>query len=86
MIDISLTQIDPATNRVVAQYIGTGGDALRIGHGAAWMCSFFLQELWRVPLPLIKADKAGIIRVSAGAAGVLNAPQSRLVRSEPKPR
>jgi hypothetical protein len=52
MIDIPLTQIDPSTNKVVAQYVGTGGDALRIGHGAAWMCSFFLQEVWRVPLPL----------------------------------
>jgi virginiamycin B lyase len=52
MIDIPLTQIDPATNRVVVQYVGKGGDALRIGHGAAWMCSFFLEEVWRVPLPL----------------------------------
>lgn len=52
MIDIPLTQIDPVTNRVVAQYVGKGGDAIRIGHGAAWMCSFFLQEVWRVPLPL----------------------------------
>jgi virginiamycin B lyase len=52
MIDIPLTQIDPSTNKVVAQYVGTGGDALRIGNGAAWMCSFFLQEVWRVPLPL----------------------------------
>jgi YVTN family beta-propeller protein len=52
MVDIPLTQIDPTTNRVVAQYVGKGGDALRIGHGAAWMCSFFLQEVWRVPLPL----------------------------------
>ncbi|MCK1466860.1 hypothetical protein [Bradyrhizobium sp. CW10] len=52
MINIPLTQIDPATNKVVAQYVGKGGDALRIGHGAAWMCSFFLQEVWRVPLPL----------------------------------
>jgi DNA-binding beta-propeller fold protein YncE len=52
MIDIPLTQIDPATNKVVAQYVGKGGDSLRIGHGAAWMCSFFLQEVWRVPLPL----------------------------------
>lgn len=52
MIDIPLTQIDPATNKVVAQYVGRGGDALRIGHGAAWMCSFFLQEVWRVALPL----------------------------------
>jgi YVTN family beta-propeller protein len=52
MIDIPLTQIDPATNKVVAQYVGKGGDALRVGHGAAWMCSFFLQEVWRVALPL----------------------------------
>lgn len=52
MIDIPLTQIDPAGNRVVAQYVGKGGDALRVGHGAMWMCSFFLQEVWRVPLPL----------------------------------
>jgi virginiamycin B lyase len=52
MVDIPLTQIDPATNQVVAQYVGTGGDALRIGHGAIWMCSFFLQEVWRVLLPL----------------------------------
>jgi virginiamycin B lyase len=52
MINIPLTQINPATNRVLAQYVGNGGDALRIGHGAAWICSFFLQEVWRVPLPL----------------------------------
>jgi virginiamycin B lyase len=52
IIDVPLTQIDPATNKVVAQYVGNGGDALRIGHGAVWMCSFFLQEVWRVPLPL----------------------------------
>lgn len=51
-IDIPLTQIDPVTNRVVAQYVGKGGDAVRVGHGAVWMCSFFLQEVWRVPLPL----------------------------------
>jgi hypothetical protein len=52
MINIPLTQIDPVTNQVVVQYVGQGGDALRIGHGAIWMCSFFLQEVWRVPLPL----------------------------------
>jgi hypothetical protein len=39
MIDIPLAQIDPANNKVVAQYVGKGGDAVRIGHGAAWMCS-----------------------------------------------
>jgi virginiamycin B lyase len=52
MINIPLTQISPVTNKVVTQYVGNGGDALRVGHGAAWICSFFLQEVWRVPLPL----------------------------------
>lgn len=52
MIDVPLTQVDPKTNEVVVQYVGKGGDALRIGFGAAWMCSFVLKELWRVPLPL----------------------------------
>ena len=52
MIDIPLTQIDPATNQVVAQYIGKGGDANRIGHGTLWISSFFLQEVWRVPVPV----------------------------------
>jgi virginiamycin B lyase len=52
MVDIPLTQIDTTTNKVIAQYVGKGGDALRIGHSSAWMCSFFLQQVWRVPLPL----------------------------------
>jgi virginiamycin B lyase len=51
-IDVPLTQIDPDSNEVRAQFVGTGGDALRVGHRSVWLCSFFLQELWRVPLPL----------------------------------
>jgi virginiamycin B lyase len=51
-IDVPLTQIDPRTNKVVVQFVGTGGDALRVGHGSVWLCSFFLQEVWQVPLPL----------------------------------
>jgi YVTN family beta-propeller protein len=51
-INVPLTQIDPNTNAVVVQFVGEGGDALRVGHGAAWLCSFFLQQVWKVPLPL----------------------------------
>jgi YVTN family beta-propeller protein len=51
-INVPLSQIDSRTNKVVAQYVGTGGDALRVGHRAVWLCSFFLQEVWKVPLPL----------------------------------
>jgi YVTN family beta-propeller protein len=43
-----LTRIDAATNKVTAQFVGLGGDALRVGLGAVWLCSFGLQQLWRI--------------------------------------
>jgi DNA-binding beta-propeller fold protein YncE len=52
-INVPLTKIDPTTNEVVLQFIGRGGDALRVGHGSVWLCSFFLQEVWRAPLPIV---------------------------------
>jgi virginiamycin B lyase len=48
--NVPLTKIDPATNKVVVQFVGEGGDALRVGQGAIWLCSFFLQEAWHVSL------------------------------------
>jgi virginiamycin B lyase len=48
--NIPLTKIDPATNKVVVQFVGRGGDALRVGGGAIWLCSFFLEEAWHVSL------------------------------------
>jgi virginiamycin B lyase len=47
-VDVPLTCIDPATNKVIKQFVGKGGDALRVGLGSVWICSFFLQEIWRV--------------------------------------
>jgi virginiamycin B lyase len=47
-INVPLTCIDPSTNQVVKQFVGKGGDALRVGLGSVWLCSFFLQEVWRV--------------------------------------
>jgi virginiamycin B lyase len=43
-----LSRIDPVTNRVTAQFVGSGGDALRVGFGALWLCSFGLQQVWRI--------------------------------------
>jgi hypothetical protein len=37
-----------STNKVVAQFVARGGDAVRVGHGSVWLCSFKLKELWRV--------------------------------------
>jgi virginiamycin B lyase len=51
-VNVPLTRIDPKMNRVTSQFIGPGGDAIRLGHGALWMCSFLLQELWRVDPPI----------------------------------
>ncbi len=50
-VNVPLTRIDPVTNTVTSQFVGPGGDALRVGHGSLWLCSFFLQEMWRVKPP-----------------------------------
>lgn len=52
MVNVPLTKIDPATNRVTHQFVGPGGDAIRSGFGSLWLCSFFLQEMWRVKAPI----------------------------------
>jgi virginiamycin B lyase len=43
-----LSKIDPATNRVVAQYVGKGGDALREGFGSIWLSNHEFHEVWRI--------------------------------------
>jgi YVTN family beta-propeller protein len=43
-----LSKIDAATNRVVAQYVGKGGDALRVGLGSLWLSNHELHEVWRI--------------------------------------
>lgn len=50
-VNVPLTRIDPTLNKVTSQFVGPGGDALRVGHGSIWICSFFLQEMWRVKPP-----------------------------------
>lgn len=50
-VNVPLTRIDPLTNTVASQFVGPGGDAIRVGHGSLWLCSFFLQEMWRVKPP-----------------------------------
>lgn len=43
-----LSKIDPATNRVVVQYVGKGGDALRVGLGSLWLSNHEFHEVWRL--------------------------------------
>ena len=43
-----LSKINPATNRVVTQYVGKGGDALRVGLGSLWLSNHEFHEVWRI--------------------------------------
>jgi virginiamycin B lyase len=43
-----LSKIDPSNNRVVTQYVGKGGDALRVGLGSLWLSNHEFHEVWRI--------------------------------------
>jgi virginiamycin B lyase len=48
VFEIPLTQIDPETNRVVKQWFGPGGDAVRVGHGSVWLSNIRQENIWRL--------------------------------------
>jgi YVTN family beta-propeller protein len=48
MFDIPLSQIDPDTNKVIKQWMGPGGDAVRVGHGSVWLSNRRQQNVWRI--------------------------------------
>lgn len=48
VFQIPLTEIDPATNAVVKQWTGAGGDSVRVGHGSIWLCNLREQTVWRI--------------------------------------
>jgi virginiamycin B lyase len=37
VFDVPLTAIDGKTNKIIRQWVGRGGDALRFGHGSVWL-------------------------------------------------
>ena len=43
-----LSKIDPSGNRVVKQFVGKGGDALRVGLGSLWLANHEFHEVWRI--------------------------------------
>jgi streptogramin lyase len=47
---LPLTRIDPAADKVVRQWKGTGGDSMRFGHGAIWLTDYHAGTLARIPL------------------------------------
>ena len=43
-----ITRIDIATNKVVQQFEGPGGDAIRYGHGSVWLSNLRAANVWRI--------------------------------------
>jgi hypothetical protein len=44
---IPISEIDPETNAVVKQWVGPGGDSIRVGHGSVWLSNLRQQNVWR---------------------------------------
>ena len=43
--------IDPATNKVVQQFAGKGGDSIRFAHGSIWLTFLTGAKVWRLTAP-----------------------------------
>ena len=51
VFDYPITRIDPATNKVVQQWVGTGGDSIRYAHGSIWLTFLLGSKVWRLDVP-----------------------------------
>jgi virginiamycin B lyase len=47
-MQIPITEIDPATNAVVRQWFGAGGDSLRVGFGSIFLSNLGSGTVWRI--------------------------------------
>jgi virginiamycin B lyase len=56
--DFPLSRIDPASNKVVQQFVGEGGDAVRVGQGSVWLTNLKGQKVWRLDPRRIEATLA----------------------------
>ncbi len=57
LFDFPLSRIDPATNKVVQQFVGMGGDAVRAGGGSVWLTDLRNGKLWRLDPKKVVAVK-----------------------------
>jgi YVTN family beta-propeller protein len=46
--EFPLTRIDPARNRVMQQFAGPGGDAVRVALGSVWLSNLRQGNVWRI--------------------------------------
>jgi hydroxyacylglutathione hydrolase len=47
--EIPVTRIDARTNTVTHQFVGPGGDAIRVLHGSVWLSNGRWSNVWRIP-------------------------------------
>lgn len=57
-IDLPITAVDGATNRVRGQWVGRGGDSLRFGFDSVWVTDYHRGLLWRIPFKAMFAGAA----------------------------
>jgi YVTN family beta-propeller protein len=50
VFQIPLSMIDPAKNAVVKQWVGAGGDSVRVGHGSVWLSNLREGNVWRIEM------------------------------------
>ncbi|HZZ14393.1 MAG TPA: hypothetical protein VFE08_00355 [Candidatus Sulfotelmatobacter sp.] len=48
VFQIPMSRIDAATNTVVQQWTGAGGDSIRLGHGSIWLTDLAHGAVWRL--------------------------------------
>jgi virginiamycin B lyase len=48
VFQIPMSRISPATNAVVQQWEGLGGDSIRLGHGSIWLTDLAHGVVWRL--------------------------------------
>jgi virginiamycin B lyase len=53
--EFPLSRIDPASNTVVQQFFGEGGDAVRAGLGSVWLSNLRAGNVWRLDPRRIEA-------------------------------
>jgi virginiamycin B lyase len=50
VFQIPISEIDPATNTVTRQWVGPGGDSIRVAHGSVWLSNLQQHNIWRIDL------------------------------------
>jgi len=57
LFNFPITRIDPASNKVVQQFTGDGGDAIRVGFGSVWLTDLRRGKVFRFDPKRIEATQ-----------------------------